>query len=344
MDTLLEETNPHGTIRAVVEHDGKVIYLYLWGHPSTQFGMRAVWLRNLERAPATLDTAAMERGEPPLMPAAHCRETNRQKLPSKRDLRVVWLPEGNGVGLYEGQRLWAIIPPTSGYGALKGYCTEAVGEGPLAWELPEDHALRTRLKEAERYWAGWEGDFWPTLQKGQLAAYEEALGEPAKLFAIDPKRWPPKAILQIPRDDATVFATVGVAAVPQPNAERATDTPGDVARVELGVVVPRDADEAHGKELMRFVSNQSGYPWLAHTWLGHGHTVPCGLWRDDACRWALLTHEHPAVPEVPLAPVLGDPVNLLWYLPITEAERDRVESEGVAAVLESIPRDRWTKA
>jgi hypothetical protein len=52
---------------------------------------------------------------------------------------------------------------------------------------------------------------------------------------------------------------------------------------------------------------------------------------EFAC--ALLSNEHPAVRKVPLAPVLGDPVNLLWYLPISEAERNRATEKGAAASL-----------
>jgi Suppressor of fused protein (SUFU) len=343
METLLEQANPHGTVRAVVESDGRVMYLYLWGHPSTDFGMRAVWLRNLDPAPAELDMDAMKAGEPPLMPAKHCQQTKRQEPPSELDLRVVWLPEGNGVALYEDRRLWAVIPPWSGQKDFKGYCSEAVGEGPLAWELREDNRLVERFEEAKRYWGGWRGDFWPSLQKSQMASYEAALGPHSKYFGIDNKRWPPKALLTIPRDDAIVLVTVGLSARPQPNVELASEEPSKLARIELGAVVPRDWPEEHLKRLAVYLSGQSGYPWQAFTWFGHGHTMPCGVWRDPELACALLSNEHPAVPKVPLEPVLGDPVNLLWYLPISEAERNRATEEGAAALLQALPKDRWSR-
>ena len=96
--------------------------------------------------------------------------------------------------------------------------------------------------------------------------------------------------------------------------------------------------------MARYLGGLSAYPWQALAWFGHGHTVPCGLWGDGALGWALLTREHPSIGASIDEQILGDPVNLLWLLPISEAERDVATAEGAAALLEALPAERWKKA
>ena len=66
-DILLEETSPLGTIAAVVEDDGRVVYLYLHFlnvDEDDPQRIKACWVRNRQPAPRNLDQAAMERGDP----------------------------------------------------------------------------------------------------------------------------------------------------------------------------------------------------------------------------------------------------------------------------------------
>src|SRR6478609_9493764 len=115
MDDLLSETGPNGNFSAVVEDDGRVVYLSLANPHEGGFPTRSVWVRNRLAAPAAIDVAGMERGEPPLMPAAACRHPRGAPALDTAGLRLVWLPEGDGVALFDGPTLLAAIPPWSGY-------------------------------------------------------------------------------------------------------------------------------------------------------------------------------------------------------------------------------------
>ena len=147
-EVLLDEVSPLGNVQAVVEAHGGACYFYLFGAPDTGLGTRSVWIRNLQRAPEHLDVEAMRSGKPPLNPKPFCRDSGEPSAPAFQMLRVCWLPEGNGAALYDGSDLIAIIPPWSGQGGFHGYARDCVGQGPVAWELPEDATLRRRLDDA----------------------------------------------------------------------------------------------------------------------------------------------------------------------------------------------------
>jgi hypothetical protein len=54
--------------------------------------------------------------------------------------------------------------------------------------------------------------------------------------------------------------------------------------------------------------------------------------------------EHAAAPRLTLGTVFDDPVNVLWFLPITEAEREVAIDQGSDKLLEQLPTDRWKEA
>ncbi len=202
---LLDEINPNGNIQAVVESDDDTCYFYLYGAPDTKIGMRPVWVCNHSQAPDVLETERMQSGSAPRNPARHCRHAAGRAAPAAADLRVVWLPEGNGAALYERDEILAIIPPWSGIKGFYGYARDAIGDGPVAWELDRDNILIGRLEQAQSYWRKWDGnELWPSIQSSQMSqiekffdvyfprnsteaesAAEVAGGRHAKYYAID---------------------------------------------------------------------------------------------------------------------------------------------------------------
>ena len=128
-ETLLEEVNPNGNIQAVVESDDDTCYFYLFAAPHTQLGTKSVWVRNHRLAPEALEVERLRSGSPSRNPARHCRHTAGRAAPAAEDLRVVWLPEGNGAALYERDEILAIIPPWSGINGFYGYARDNIGEG-----------------------------------------------------------------------------------------------------------------------------------------------------------------------------------------------------------------------
>jgi hypothetical protein len=128
----------------------------------------------------------MRSGFPSRNPACYCRDTAGRTAPAADDLRVVWLPEGNGAALYERDEILAIIPPWSGTKGFHGYARDNIGQGPVAWELGSDNVLFERFKQAQSYWQKWEDqEFWPSVQSSQISQLEKVFGRHTKYYAID---------------------------------------------------------------------------------------------------------------------------------------------------------------
>jgi suppressor of fused protein SUFU len=343
--TLLEEVNPNGNIQAVVESDDHACYFYLFAAPDTQLGTKSVWVRNHTRAPEAFEVERLRSGFPSRNPAHHCRHAAGQAVFAPQDLRVVWLPEGNGAALYEGDEILAIIPPWSGTKGFHGYARDNIGDGPVAWELGPNNALFERFKQAQTYWRKWEGkEFWPSVQSSQISQLEIVFGRHTKYYAIDGGKWPPKAMVRFARRDRTILVTVGVALRPQPNVEMATETPEQLRRIELGAVLPGNWSEDAVQSFGRYVSGQSELPWNDYTWLGPGHTLGCDSWQNKDHTIALLQHQHSGAPRIALDRLLDDPVNVLWFVPISKDERQVAIDQGSEHLLSRLPTDRWKEA
>jgi hypothetical protein len=340
-EVLFEDVGPNGNIQAVVEADEDVCYFYLFGAEETKFGMKSVWVRNHSPAPDTLNVEGMKAGNPPQNPKAHCRHP--AGLPSlKQDqLRVVWLPEGDGAALFEGTELLAIIPPWSGYKGFHGFARDALGDGQLAWEIGDSNVLIDRFQQAESYWQKWDDNPWPAVQDSLLTNIEKAFGSHTNYYAIDGGNWPPKAIVRIPYADCVVLITLGVSLRPQPQVEMSTEQPELLRRIELGVVLPASWPDEAIKQFASYLSAQSTLPWSRYTWLGAGHTIPCDSWQNRNYDVALLQAHHPAVPNPLFEPMFGDPVNLLWFMPITATERQTAMDQGSPQLIQSLPKNRW---
>ncbi len=341
---LLEEINPFGNIQAVVESNGKACYFYLYGAPEIEFGLRHVWVRNLVPAPEALDVNAMRAGEAPANPGCHCNRASASIAPKPEDLRVVWLPEGNGAALYEREEIVAIIPPWSGVKGFAGYAREAVGEGPLAWELRSDNALLERFERAGEYWRGWEGEVWTEASMRLTSNYADAYGKYSNYYAIDGGEWPPRALIRIPYQEGVILATIGMSLLLQPNVEMAVSDPSSLRRIELAAYVPANWSEDNVKQLAQYISAQSRLPWTSYTWLGSGHTIPCDSWRNRDFTMAALIAKHPAVRSAELSSMNSDPVSMLWLLPISETERQVAINSSSALLIEHLPADRWKAA
>jgi hypothetical protein len=344
-ETLLEEVNPNGNIQAVVESDDHACYFYLFAAPDTHLGMKSVWVRNHMGAPEALETERMRSGSPSRNPARHCRDTSGRPAPAAEDLRVVWLPEGNGAALYERDEILAIIPPWSGTKGFHGYARDNVGEGPVAWELGPNNVLFERFNRAQSYWKKWDDkEFWPSVQSSQISQLEEIFGSHTNCYAIDGGQWPPKAMMRFAWKGRTVLVTVGVALRPQPNVEMATEAPDRLRRIELGAVLPGSWSEEAVQRIGRYISGQCNLPWSNYTWLGPGHTLSCDSWQNQHHTMALLQQEHSGAPRVALESVLGDPVNVLWFVPISAEERQVAIDQGSEYLASRLPIDRWKQA
>lgn len=343
-ETLLETMNPNGNIQAFVEAEAGTIYFYLfhiWQKDEAD-RIRTCWVGNLEPAPAELDVESMREGGPPKMPAASCAHPDGRAAPEPADLRVVWFEEGNGAALFERDQLLAVIPPWSGYEGFHGYARDCTEESPLAWPLPDTDTFHARIRRAEEFWGLWDReDYWTTYRDQYMEAIESHFGcRHNKYYAIDGGHWPPKAMLRFDLPDRIVLVTVGVSLRPQPNVEMYVDAPSLFRRVELAAALDPACDEDELQKLAEYLSGQSGYPWSHYSWLGHGHTMPCSATPislgGEAFPFVLLCTSLHGVPPLDLPDYRGDPVNVLWMLPITRKERDFAEQQGSGPLVDRL--------
>ncbi len=340
-EVIVEGVSLGGSLQAVVEQDERVAYLYLFDPEAAEQAFKSCWVRNLQPGPETLDLSTMQQGRAPLLPRQDTAHPQGAPPLESQDLRLVWLEDGHGVALLERDSVLplAIIPPWSGHNGMSGYARDCLAAGPLAWPLDPENALLRRTEAAEEFWALWEqGDSaWESFRAPMIEAIERDLGRTETYYAIDGGTWPPRALLRVPVDGATALVTVGVAIRPQPLVEMyVPDAPEQIWRVELGVCLAEGYDDAAVEGMMRYLSGQSNFPWARGSWLGEGHTILCDAVPPNTSgppfEATLLTRWPPQGPQVRLPSYRGDPLSLLWFLPITESERRFAMEQGSEAL------------
>ncbi len=346
---LLQEDSPLGNMQAVVEDDGEVVYFYLnyKNPPGGSQPTRACWVRNRKPPKPSIERERMQQGLPPNLPAEYCRRPVVTSALEADDLRVIWLEEGNGAVLCENDEILAIIPPWSGEGGFDGYARDCVGHSPIAWELPGGPDFYERIERAQEFWNLWEDEqFWDRYRKSLLAPLESVLGRHAKHYAIDGGNWPPRSLVRFDLPDHYVLCTLGVSLLPMPNVDRYHDGPAPFRRIELAAALDRRIPEAEVSRLGSYISGQAGYPWNHWTWFGDGHTIPCDSTPRSANGTAfpavLLSKSPPGAPAIGWAPYRGDPINLLWMVPITDKERQLAIDSGSPALCQQMAKSKRT--
>jgi hypothetical protein len=118
------------------------------------------------------------------------------------------------------------------------------------------------------------------------------------------------------------------------------DAPADLpARAELIFYLP--AEHAPRREYIDFLRVTARFPCDYDTWLSWGHTIPNGTPPRPIFPWAafdtLLLLDSVVNPDNQLAEWLrldGDPVQFLWVVPITPAEREYQRAHGTEGLLD----------
>jgi hypothetical protein len=255
----------------------------------------------------------------------------------------VWFEEGDGAALLEGDEVLAVIPGWSGEGGFQGYARDCTGHSKLCWELGDwgpDNAMVQRLRSAADFWSAWDKSPtpWEQVSDAIIDSVGKGVGPHQKYYAIDGNEWPPKALMQIPVRGGTALVTVGVCLRPQPNVERYMEDPSPCRRIELGICVDESFDQSQIDAIASYTSTETTRPWDQFTWLGLGHTIACNFIPGFP---AVILHTAPAgMPPIKLPAFRGDPVNLLWMIPITESELTFSMQKGGKALLKLLD---WRK-
>ncbi|MEO3944427.1 suppressor of fused domain protein [Gorillibacterium sp. CAU 1737] len=333
---LIESWSPVSEIQAFVEETEECVYFYLWAFPGREDAtVRSCWVCNKQAAPAAPDFEAMQQGRPPMMPAAYCDHPDGRKPPEPDTLEIVWFKEGDAAALLENGSLLAVIPGWSGEGGFHGYALFSNEAGPFAWPLKEaEPVLVERVERSRRFWETFTPERWGQAQQQYLAVLESFLGGPhEKYYAIDGGHFPPKAMITAHKEEVLYAFTLGVSLIPQPKVEQYLGEEGDDSRrIELAFAA-RIGALADEKPVLGYLSAQTGLPWGLLTWLGHGHTLSCA--EVPGFPYVLLLNGTLAVgtPSPELPELDGERVNVLWAIPITEAEYQVATEQGSEELL-----------
>ncbi|MBO5030436.1 MAG: suppressor of fused domain protein [Lachnospiraceae bacterium] len=321
---LLESWSPVCNIQAVVEETDKNCYLYLWFFPGSDNAfMKSCWICNTAKAPKELDVEGMKAGITPSMPEEYVlHDLNGIRL-DKENLQLIWFEEGDAAALMQGEELVCVIPGWAGYKGFMGYSAYAKGTTPLAWELTGALALLTeRVMRSKDYWASFDldGEYWNVAQRQHISALTNFFGAYTKYYAIDNGEFPPKALITGEKNDVCYAFTAGVSLLTMPTVEQYYyDQPNDFRRIELAYAVIKKY-EGSIQPLLSYISAITNIPWSEVTFLGHGHTIPFQKITGYSAVWLLNARllENADAPEYEM--VHGEPVNLLWLVPLRDEE------------------------
>ncbi|MEZ6094261.1 MAG: suppressor of fused domain protein [Pirellulaceae bacterium] len=321
-DILLFQKSPYGNIDAVVESDGRTVYLYLQGDEA--FGMRACWVRNLIRGPLDFNRDELQAGLAPILPRIHTVNPEPQNKPTPEDLELVWFAEGNGAALLERGEILAVIPPWSGMDGFHGYAAECQSENSVCWPMPSNAALGKRIELAREFWNSWSnGQIFKDHQPKIICALEQRFGLHQKYFSIDGGSFPLRGLARFHVGSRIILSTVGMSLCPQPIVEMHSDDPVTKRRVELAISLPAET-ESVWESAAQQLSGLAAMPWRQWTFLDAGHTC---AWNDPTMgevKAGICMDVEQVDWELPS--ISDEPVRLLWIVPLGQPAWNSVQA------------------
>lgn len=335
---LLESRSPVCDIQAIVEETDKNCYLYLWFFPGTDKAfVKSCWICNTQPAPDELDIDGMKNGIAPSMPKEYVlHDINGMRL-EQEGLELIWLEEGDGAALIQGEELICVVPGWSGYKGFHGYSAYAKGTAPFAWELTQALTLLSgRVAKSKAYWAGFDldGDYWNVAQKQYIKTLTDFFGDYRKYYAIDDGAFPPRALITGEKNEICYCITAGISLLTMPVVEQYYhDNPNDFRRIELGYAVVK-RHEPSMQVMQSYISAIKNIPWDEITFLGHGHTIPFHGIKGYSAVWLLNSELLEGIDTPKYEKIQGDKVNLLWLVPLKENEYEWIKEHSSEEALE----------
>lgn len=276
--SIIFETSPYGNVDAIVEHDSRAVYFYLNESPASRercgrFGMRACWVRNLEKGPHVINVDEMKAGIATMLPRHDCIEPELHRLPTDETLKIVWLEEGTGAALVEisledqSENIIAIIPPWSGVDGFHGYASNCANPTDVCWPMPDNPLMTKRVQNAKQFWESWQ-----QTPSSEVSSSEASSSVPTEMqstkaqtpwevqlpliieshdqrFAATPQmrietevpgqHFPLAKILQYRTPLHDVLVTAGLSIFPQPAVEMFVENPSELRRIEIAVLIDR---------------------------------------------------------------------------------------------------------
>jgi Suppressor of fused protein (SUFU) len=334
--TLLDSESPYGSRRVVIEYDSWTTAAYMHDRRNP---IAATWLANHRKAPTDVDLTLLDAGQAPEMPDGYTKHPDGRPPMDPQSLRAVWFEEGDGVALFEGTDLLAVIPGWSDMSkGMPGYSRDVIGQTPFGWSLDDAmEGLGPRVTEASDFWR-WRLDqqAWAQFQQGMLGHMLARLGPGARYWDVSGNNRPVVGVserLPTGRRSYTVLSTVGMSCQRMPGIEQTGPAAAGKARIELAVATTLPSNQA--ARIFLWLAQQ---PWRDVRWLESGKTI---RWYHEPSSFplgngneALLFLDNPGrllgpeVPDLSGFTVAGEPVTWLWLIPITNRERLLAKGRG----------------
>jgi len=359
--SIVFETSPYGNVDAIVEHDSRAVYFYLNENPASRersgrFGMRACWVRNLEKGPHVINVDEMQAGIATMLPRHDCVDPELQRLPTAETLKIVWLEEGTGAALFEvsaednSETLIAAIPPWSGVDGFHGYASNCANPTDVCWPLPDNPLLIKRIENARQFWQSWQAppsaskatpldNHLPSIIKSHDERFAATVSQRIERD-VPGQHFPLLKIVQYQTQRHDILVTAGLSIFPQPAVEMFVENPSAFRRIEIALLLDRDensidlvdADGDKSSPLPPDVVNQLAglalYPWHNFTWLGPGHS--CNFPGPKGDIGLLLSDSDGSkiaqLPLLKLSSYRNDEVNLLWLTTICNEDHAKLSS------------------
>lgn len=332
---IAEAGNQQQTLIAWVEQDERTAYFYIRPTEAfrSQFAVRGCWIRNLLPAPLRQDVTAMRQGIAPLLSAEYCRTLAAEPPIDPAGLQIIWEPSDDGAALWYRGQLLAVIPGWSLYQqkqvSYSAGCIKASSlTAPLGSASTNDYYARAL--QHRQFWRDWQdGQKWAAFQQQMLTGYSRHIGESVKYYAINGESWPPMAISQHYHQGCWYFCTLGMSIRPMPwTAFLYEDLAPQHRRIELAMAIAADVmTEENAVQMAGALAAFAPLPWSQLSWLGEGHTLTSALAPVGFEGFILSGASGLGPDDFALPHVEGDPVNLLWAMPVTQLEREFAQSQ-----------------
>lgn len=330
--TLIQSNSPLCPVHAFAEQTENAVYFYLF-YPLRNQGenLKRCWVCNCREAPDQLDAG----DKLSMMPKGTFNHAP-EGITVHPD-GIIWFEDGDSAALMEKGEILAIIPPNYGLFDFPGFAKYAVGQNRYAWELDEKTkaAMDQRLRGADYFWKLTRQErFWQNAQDFYVQTAEQFFGKHTGYYAIDDNKFPMRAVIEGKKNGVTYGITGFLSAFPQPSIERYVRGAQNHRRIEFGFAAVDALSDSVKMEAYNCFMALAKYIYRDGTFFVHGHT---NTWDGIAGFHAFLFLNPRAVRglESPAyKDYAGEPINLLWAVPITEKEYRYTVEKGCNALLE----------
>lgn len=339
--TLIESESPLCPVQAFAEQTDNAVWFYLFYPFRDQKkdlfeagnNLKACWVCNCREAPDRLDS-----GDRFMMMPKGCFSHDPNGITvAKEGLHITWLADGNSAVLHRNGNVLAVIPPKAGLYAFPGFSRYAVGQNRYAWEMPEELRLHwmQQVADCDQLWEhSHAAGFWQSLQSMHLKILDGFFGKNTGYYAIDEGKYPLRAVIEGKKNGVVYGFTAFLSLFQQPEIEVYIKNGWQHSRIEFGFAAAEHLADKPKIQAYNCFMALAKYIYRDTVFFAHGHT---NTWDGIPGFHAFLFLNARAIEgmESPQYPkFMGDPINLLWAVPITKAEYDFAVQNGSGELLQ----------